>query len=122
MPEDHVTTAKIGEVLLPSNQGHACEERMPGPCAFVIFGASGDLARRKLIPALYRLGVNGMLSGNFFIIGASRSELDDASFRSMMEEAVKKYSTFDNAAWEAFSRRLFYRKLDDYGDNASLAR
>ncbi len=121
MPGDHVTAAKIGKVLPPSNQAQACEERMPGPCAFVIFGASGDLARRKLIPALYRLGRNGMLSGNFFIIGASRSELDDASFRSMMGEAVKKYSAFDNAAWEAFSRRLFYRKIDDYGDNASLA-
>lgn len=117
MPKDHVTTVKTGKVEQPAQ---VCEERAPEPCAFVIFGASGDLARRKLVPALFRLSKSKMLSGNFFIIGVSRSGFDDASFRSMMEEALERLPCFDHAAWEVFSRRLFYRKLDDYGDTSSL--
>ncbi|MEK7773379.1 MAG: glucose-6-phosphate dehydrogenase, partial [Deltaproteobacteria bacterium] len=117
MPKDHVTTVKTGRVEQPARM---CEERAPEPCAFVIFGASGDLARRKLVPALFRLSKSRMLSGNFFIIGVSRSGFDDASFRSMMEEALERLPCFDHAAWEEFSRRLFYRKLDDYGDTSSL--
>ncbi|MFX7125226.1 hypothetical protein ABTI37_20250, partial [Acinetobacter baumannii] len=52
-------------------------ERAAGPCAIVIFGASGDLTRRKLIPALYRLAHQRLLSPHFAVLGTARTEMND---------------------------------------------
>jgi glucose-6-phosphate 1-dehydrogenase len=67
------------------------ERRVP-ECAIVIFGANGDLTRRKLMPALYRLAYDRRLSAGFAVIGTSRTALSDDQFRERMLEAVKKYS------------------------------
>ncbi|MBI5493248.1 MAG: glucose-6-phosphate dehydrogenase [Deltaproteobacteria bacterium] len=101
--------------------GEVCEEVFPGPCSMVIFGASGDLARRKLIPSLFKLSRDKLLSKNFFIIGASRTELDDGSFRAMMEEAVRETGDLDAGAWADFSARLYYLKID-YGEKEAYKR
>ena len=58
------------------------------PTAIVIFGASGDLTARKLMPALYNLGVDNLLPADFFFIGYGRREMVDDAFRSSMLEAV----------------------------------
>ena len=62
------------------------------PCAVVIFGASGDLAKRKLIPALYELARQKMLSDKFVLVGYSRSEMSDEQYRAECREAVGKFA------------------------------
>jgi glucose-6-phosphate 1-dehydrogenase len=68
-------------------------ERLPvHPTALVIFGGTGDLARRKLLPALYNLAADGALPERFSLIGVSRSELPDEEFRQQAHDAVKEFS------------------------------
>src|SRR5260221_10869154 len=62
------------------------------PCAVVIFGASGDLAKRKLIPAIYELARQKMLSDKFVLVGFSRSEMTDEQYRQDCREAVLKFA------------------------------
>src|SRR5438045_1302904 len=62
------------------------------PCAIVIFGASGDLTHRKLIPALFELAACSSLARRFAIIGFARSEMNDAAFQNSVSEAVRKNS------------------------------
>ena len=67
------------------------ERRVP-ECAMVIFGANGDLTKRKLMPALYRLAYDRRLSAGFAVIGISRTPMSDDQFREKMLESVKKFS------------------------------
>ncbi len=60
------------------------------PCAMVIFGASGDLAKLKLIPAMYELAIEGLLSDNFVLIGYARTEMSDDAFRKVCWDAIAK--------------------------------
>ena len=79
----------------------------------IIFGASGDLTARKLIPALYRLWTRGFLTDQAAIIGVARREKSDDVFRNEMQEAVGIDETEeDSEKWEAFSKLLFYREAD----------
>jgi glucose-6-phosphate 1-dehydrogenase len=93
-------------------------------CAIVIFGASGDLTKRKLIPALYRLAYDRRLAAGFAVIGVSRTPLGDDGFREKMREAVRAFSEdtkFDEDVWNAFARGLFY-VAGDAGDPALFIR
>src|SRR6266545_3031924 len=86
------------------------ERRVP-ECALVIFGANGDLTRRKLMPALYRLAYDRRLSAGFEVIGVSRTAMSDEQFRDKMLDAVKKFSedtNFDGDVWNAFAQGIFY--------------
>ena len=79
--------------IAPENVLVAGLERLPvHPTALVIFGATGDLARRKLLPAVYNLAHDGALPERFELIGSSRSEMSDLEFRTMMAEAVRAFS------------------------------
>src|SRR3989304_8414408 len=91
-----------------------CEIEMPIPSCLVIFGASGDLSKRKLIPALYRLFKNKLLPENFFILGTGRTEMDTGQFREIMSLAASGAFTndFDNASWTEFEARLYYTSFD----------
>src|SRR6478672_3725749 len=88
------------------------EDRSTGdPCAVVIFGASGDLTRRNLMPALYNLAVSRALPGGFAIVGVARREKTDESFRAEMKDAVGKYSRrkpIDPAIWSDFENGIHY--------------
>src|ERR1044071_709451 len=66
-------------------------EKTAEPCTVVIFGASGDLTKRKLVPALYRLMQQRLLPAEFGIIGFARSEMGDEEFRDKMKDAVVTY-------------------------------
>jgi glucose-6-phosphate 1-dehydrogenase len=66
--------------------------RRPDPCILVIFGASGDLTSKKLMPALYALAVRDLLPEKFGIVGAARSEETDDEFRERMKDAVKEHA------------------------------
>jgi glucose-6-phosphate 1-dehydrogenase len=83
---------------------------MTAPGAFVIFGATGDLARRMLFPSLYFLDVDGLLPGALKIVGAARSKLTDEQFRAEVEESVRARagSFFSKEAWQTFAKRLVY--------------
>jgi glucose-6-phosphate 1-dehydrogenase len=86
------------------------ERRVP-PCVIVIFGANGDLAKRKLLPALYRLAYERRLPPGFAIIGNSRSTMSDEDFRAMMCDAVMKFledSPFDQSRWDDFAQAISY--------------
>jgi glucose-6-phosphate 1-dehydrogenase len=99
-------------------------ERRTPECAIVIFGASGDLTKRKLMPALYRLAYDRRLSAGFAVIGVSRTPLGDEGFREKMREAVRGFSEdtkFDEDVWNAFARGLFY-VAGDAGDAALFGR
>jgi glucose-6-phosphate 1-dehydrogenase len=98
----------------------AVEQRIgrPGdPCAMVIFGASGDLTRRKLIPALYNLARNQLLSREFAVIGVARSPMSTEDYRKKVSEDIKQFATakVDPDIWEWFVRRLYYLS-GDMGD------
>src|SRR5258708_37318650 len=73
------------------------------PCAAVIFGASGDLAKRKLIPALYELARQKLLPDKFVLVGHSRSEMSDDAYRKECRETVQKHARtkpVDDAIWK----------------------
>ncbi|MDX2206446.1 MAG: glucose-6-phosphate dehydrogenase [Gemmatimonadales bacterium] len=79
----------------------------------VIFGASGDLTKRKLGPSLYRLHVKGLLPPDTRIMGFARTEWDDAAFRRQVREGVEQFGhDFQEEAWDGFAARLFYRAGD----------
>lgn len=83
------------------------------PCVLVIFGASGDLTQRKLIPALYDLDRQGRLPNGLCVLGVSRTPMTDEAFRDKMHASVQQFSaSFDPARWAGFSRRLFYHAGD----------
>jgi glucose-6-phosphate 1-dehydrogenase len=88
--------------------------RKPDPCILVIFGASGDLTKRKLFPALYSLAYRGLLPENFAIVGLSRSEETDDEFRERMKEAVSEYGRdeFRDDVWEALAEGMHYVAMD----------
>ena len=86
------------------------ERRVP-PCAIVIFGANGDLTKRKLIPALYRLAYDRRIPPGFAVIGNSRTGMSDDAFRDRMREALHEFlddTPFDERLWADFSQGLFY--------------
>ena len=86
-------------------------ERTPEPCVMVIFGASGDLTRRKLIPALYDLARDHMLPAGFSVVGFSRTDLSNDAFRDQMRKAVEQFGAnrhVDPQAWDQFAQGLWY--------------
>ncbi|MFQ5990636.1 MAG: glucose-6-phosphate dehydrogenase, partial [Candidatus Methylomirabilales bacterium] len=90
-------------------------ERTPEPCVAVIFGASGDLTKRKLVPALYSLATQNLLGGGFSIVGTARTPMNHQAFRAAMRDAVSRYSDagqIDSAVWESFAGGLFYTPTD----------
>jgi glucose-6-phosphate 1-dehydrogenase len=88
--------------------------RRADPCCLVIFGASGDLTRRLLIPALYNLGASGLLPDAFSVIGVARKELSSDAFRAGLEKSLREFAKrpLDNAVM----RRLFARVSYLQGD------
>jgi glucose-6-phosphate 1-dehydrogenase len=83
------------------------------PCLIVIFGASGDLTTRKLVPGLYELDVRGQLPEKLAIVGISRTEYSDDEFRRKMRDAVKQHAgSFDGEGFDSFAKRLHYHAAD----------
>ena len=94
------------------------------PCAIVLFGASGDLAKRKVIPAMFDLAAHDSLGERYSIVGFARTPMTDESFRTTAGEAAKTISEggpVDPAKWNEFAANLFY-SAGDYGDQEAYAR
>ncbi len=86
------------------------ERRVP-ECAIVIFGAAGDLAKRKLLPALYQLASDRRLPASFAIVGNSRTPMSDDEYRRRMHDAVKQFGEnggIDEDLWTRFASNLHY--------------
>ena len=88
--------------------------RIADPCVMVICGASGDLTKRKLIPALYNLAKAKFLSRDFAVIGFARKELTTEQFRQQLTEDVKKFATssVEPEIWNWFLQRIYYLSGD----------
>src|SRR5215510_11887921 len=101
---DVSVSPRDGEVALQTPQ------RPAPPCTTVIFGASGDLTHRKLIPALFDLFQAGLLNKHFAVLGFSRSQLSDDDFRRTAREGLDHYSggPKNDRKWEEFSKLLHY--------------
>ncbi|MEN7973353.1 MAG: glucose-6-phosphate dehydrogenase [Verrucomicrobiota bacterium] len=90
------------------------ESRVGDPVTIVIFGASGDLTQRKLIPALYIAYAQDLLPSAFTIVGFARRDYDDATFREMMAESIKEFSRIpvEDEAVAGFVEHIRYHKGD----------
>src|SRR5262249_8982472 len=84
--------------------------RRPDPCVLAIFGASGDLTRRKLFPALYALAYRRLLPERFAVVGVARAPQTDVQFRNAMKQAVKEFGhdPFRQDVWDSLAKNLRY--------------
>ena len=97
------------------------ERKAPEPCTIVIFGASGDLTARKLIPALYHLCKDKMMPPTYRIVGFARREKTDESWRQELRAALDQFSRtkpVEETVWKQFSANIFYCQ-GDLGDAAA---
>ena len=95
-------------------------ERIPEPSLIVVFGATGDLTSRKILPAVYNLRRSGLLPAETAVVGFSRRPLSDSDFRGQMRESVQANSRVkvEEGLWTDFADGLFYQQ-GDFGDRAA---
>jgi glucose-6-phosphate 1-dehydrogenase len=90
-------------------------ERVPDPSTLVLFGATGDLAHRKVVPALYQLWRTNLLPHDFVVLAIGRRDYDDESLRADFRASLEKYSRvlpLDEAAWRSFASRIRYQRCN----------
>jgi glucose-6-phosphate 1-dehydrogenase len=102
-------------------------DRVAEPSAMVIFGATGDLTHRKLVPAIYNLAHEGRLPPAFAVVGFARRDKTDDAFRAELRSAVEQHSRFspiNPAVWDSFAASIFYHRaeFDDDAGYESLAK
>jgi glucose-6-phosphate 1-dehydrogenase len=101
------------------------QHQVADPCVMVIFGASGDLTKRKLIPALYNLARENLLSRQFAIIGFASADYSSASFREQLAKDLRAFATspVEEEIWDWFARRIYYVRgsFQEAQDYQSLA-
>jgi glucose-6-phosphate 1-dehydrogenase len=100
--------------LNPLRQGLRVD-RMPDPNAFVLFGATGDLAHRKVMPAIYQLLRTNLLPAEFSVVAVARRPYTDEAFRAEVRASLEKYSRvlpIDETAWAELAKRITYQQLD----------
>jgi glucose-6-phosphate 1-dehydrogenase len=97
-------------------------ERVPDPCAFVLFGATGDLAHRKVMPAIYQLWRTNLLPAEFSLVAVARRPYSDDAFRDEIHDSLAKYSRvqpIDEESWAKLAKRITYQQLD-FADDAGF--
>ena len=96
-------------------------KKCPDSTVFAIFGATGDLAWRKLIPALYNLYLDGWMPDQFLVLGVGRSDMGDSKFRDHLREGVDQFSRqgkTESKEWHVFAENLVYLEADMTNDDA----
>ncbi|MGO8686545.1 MAG: glucose-6-phosphate dehydrogenase [Candidatus Dormibacteria bacterium] len=109
-------TARRAEEAEPDPSAPETESvPVPPPTALVIFGATGDLTKRKLMPALYALAIDGLLPEKLAVIGAGRHPLSDEEFRAAMRDAVTRFARLrlDEEVWSRFASGLSYAAFSE---------
>ncbi|MBP2665107.1 MAG: glucose-6-phosphate 1-dehydrogenase [Firmicutes bacterium] len=104
-----VTSREI--VQFDEARAEYCLEVKADACAIVIFGASGDLTHRKLIPSLFNLFRRGLLPEHFFVLGCARAKMTDDSYRKNIEDILNRSENGAPAASAAFISHLFYLEI-----------
>ena len=106
----------------PLREGLAARP-VPQPCSIVIFGATGDLTHRKLVPALYNLAADGELPPGVVIVGFARRDKSDDEFRRDLEESTRKISRqpVRDEIWNTFAQSIFYHQ-SEFGDESGYTR
>ena len=97
-------------------------ERVPDPCAFVLFGATGDLAHRKVIPAIYQLWRTNLLPSEFSLVAVARRPYTSEAFAAELKASLEKYSRvlpIDEDSWAELAKRITYQQLD-FADDAGF--
>src|ERR1043165_7260575 len=84
--------------------------KLSDPCVMVIFGGTGDLTKRKLLPALYNLAVDKLLSSSFAVIGSGRTELSTEEFRNRIDQEVREFATtsMEPQEWKRILSAIYY--------------
>ena len=98
-------------------------QKMPPPATLVIFGATGDLTQRKLLPALFDLYCDKRLPEGFTVIGFARREKSSDDFRAEMRDAVAKFARnnpINNPKWDAFARGVYYHQAEFHDLNGCI--
>ncbi len=112
---DSVATLDGKQAINPLRAGLQ-SERVTDPCSIVFFGASGDLFKRMLLPAMYAMRLNGVLPNDFAIVGFSRSQYTDDEFRQYCKEQLEEFAPPDEkpqgALWDDFAKRISYISAD----------
>lgn len=112
----HNTTSRSNPLRDPRDRRL---NRIAGPSSLVLFGVTGDLARKKLLPAIYDLANRGLLPPSFALVGFGRRDWDDDHFAAQVEESVRQYARtpFNETAWEQFAEGIRFVKgeFDDDG-------
>src|SRR6202795_545054 len=103
-----------------------CDKRLPqiaGPCAVVIFGVTGDLARKKVVPAIYDLANRGLLAPNFSLVGFARRDWDHDSFAQVIHDDVKGHcrTPYRQAVWERLADGLRFVR-GEFDEEAAFER
>jgi glucose-6-phosphate 1-dehydrogenase len=101
----HPSTASPGDAL----------RKIPEPCVVVIFGASGDLTERKLLPALFSLSCEELLPEHFAVVGVARSDMDNESFRTKIRAGIDAHSRIKPdkcKQWDDFAQNIFYHRAN----------
>ncbi len=108
---------------MPASRERQNGTRCAGPCTMVIFGASGDLTKRKLVPALYNLVRQKLLPEEFSVIGFARRETSSHEFREQMRRNIHEYAgdDFDADLWQWLESRLDY-VAGAFDDDAAYVR
>ncbi len=99
----------------PATGNISAERKTPEPCSIIIFGASGDLTARKLIPAFYHLCRDKQMPASFRVIGFARRDKTDESWRNELREELNQFSRtqpVNETVWKAFAKNLFYCRGD----------
>ncbi|MGH9687542.1 MAG: glucose-6-phosphate dehydrogenase, partial [Candidatus Acidiferrales bacterium] len=103
---------------MPSPDGAGAPRRVhatrPDPCTMILFGAGGDLTKRKLMPAIYNLAASKLLPEDFAIVGVSIEPYSNDEFRNQMTKDIREYYSdgVDMSCWEGFVKRLYYTSGD----------
>ena len=116
MSDAIATVSANGDGAVNPLRAGLASDRITDPCTIVFFGASGDLFKRMLLPAMYSLRVRGILPNDFAIVGFSRSDYDDDGFRAYCKDQLDRFAPADQkpqgAIWEDFARRISYITAD----------
>jgi len=106
---------------IAAQQDIICAEAAAPPSGVVVFGASGDLSRRKLLVGLFAVYMRGLLSSRFYLLGCGRTELSDTQFRRIAREAIRQQGGINDSKIEDFVSGLYYlagdyKKSEFYAD------
>jgi len=119
-----VATVSVTDAMIEANPlRDPSDKRLPrvaGPCVLVLFGVTGDLARKKLLPAIYDLANRGLLPPGFSLVGFARRDWKDQDFAQLTHDAVKEHARtpFREEVWKQLSEGIFFCRGEFTDDGA----